>query len=390
VDRRGDPEHPMPGADVVAVPYDFRRSIVEAAERLDAVVCAHLNGASEAERHKRVTLVAHSMGGLVARVWLGVLGRWPWCRTLITLGTPHRGAPKALKWLVNGVPLRPGTTGMLRGWESVVQLLPRYRAVRDLAVAGKDEPGAALYPHELPIPWLAERAKKAYDLHEEIEQRCGDLPRRGPNTVACIGWSHPTLSAAFWRAGLLRVTKNHPDWLGLDGWERDFGDGTVPSFSALPPELDDDEHSPVRLVQRHVPLAHAEIVADLLNRPRVKAPPSQVHGPRNSLRPAALGLDLDELHAAGAPIRVTAALREVDADVSEQPVKARLRPVGDRVAGQPGRVDVPLSWDATQGCHTGELPGRPPGLYEVRVSAREVPHVGDLLATDTVAVVEGE
>lgn len=34
----------MPGAEVVAVPYDFRRSIVEAAERVDAVVCAHLVG----------------------------------------------------------------------------------------------------------------------------------------------------------------------------------------------------------------------------------------------------------------------------------------------------------------------------------------------------------
>ncbi|MGH3937797.1 MAG: esterase/lipase family protein [Pseudonocardiaceae bacterium] len=276
IDRHGDPEHPMPDADVVAVPYDFRRGIEEAAERLDAVVCAHLDGASEAERHKRVTIVAHSMGGLVARVWLGMPGRWPWCRTLITLGTPHRGAPKAL------------------------------------------------------------------------------------------------------------------NWLGLDGWERDFGDGTVPSFSALPPEMDDDEHSPVRLVQRHVPLAHAEIVTDLLNRPRVKAPPSQVHGPQDSLRPAAIGLDLDELYPARTPIRVTAALREVNADVSKQPVKARLRPVGARVAGQPGQVDVPLSWDAAQGCHTGELPGRPPGLYEVRVSAREVPNAGDLVTTDTVAVVDGE
>ncbi len=79
--------------------------------------------------------------------------------------------------------------------------------------------------------------------------------------------------------------------------------------------------------------------------------------------------------------------REVDADVSKQPVKARLRPVGGRVAGQPGRV---LSWDDAQGCHTGELPGQAPGLYEVRVSAREVPRAGDLVAADTVAVVEGE
>ena len=91
IDRRGDPQHPVPGADVVAVPYDFRRSIIEAAERLDAVVCAHLAGASQAERAGRVTVVAHSMGGLVARVWLGLLGRWP---TGITAGV--RAAARAV------------------------------------------------------------------------------------------------------------------------------------------------------------------------------------------------------------------------------------------------------------------------------------------------------
>src|SRR5438270_10217802 len=35
VDRCGDPGRPVAGADVVAVPYDFRRSIIDAAERVD-------------------------------------------------------------------------------------------------------------------------------------------------------------------------------------------------------------------------------------------------------------------------------------------------------------------------------------------------------------------
>ena len=380
IDRRGDPRHPVPGADVVAVPYDFRRSIVEAAERLDAVVCAHLAGASQAERAGRVTVVAHSMGGLVARVWMGLLGRWPWCRSLITLGTPHRGAPKALNWLVNGVPLLTGTTEMLRAWPSVVQLLPRYPVVRDV------EADAARYPHQLPVPWLADRAKEAYDLHVEIEKVWGDLPRRGPETVACIGWSHRTPDAAFWERGRLRVTKDRPTWLGLDGWEKDFGDGTVPSVSALPPEMDQYEHSPIRLVERHVPLAHAAVVADLLERQLKRRPPTQIHGAEDGEHPPTMGLDLAELHPAGAPIRVEATLREVQADVGGQRVWARLRPVGGR-----GGVDrAQLSRDAVQGGFEGELPGQVPGLYEIRVSAREVPGAGDLVATDTVAVVEGD
>jgi pimeloyl-ACP methyl ester carboxylesterase len=322
IDRRGDPNHPEPGASVVAVPYDFRHGIVEAAERLDAVVCAHLAGISDAERAARVIVVAHSMGGLVARVWIGLLGRWPWCRTLITLGTPHRGAPKALNWLVNGVLLK-GPTEMLRGWPSVVQLLPRYPAIRNTAVARLDAPGAALYPFELPVPWLAARAKAAYDLHVAIETVWSDMPRRGPETVACIGWSHQTPNAAFWDGTRLRVTKHQPDWLELDGWDKDFGDGSVPRFSALPPEMDNHEHSPVRLAERHGPLAHAEVVADLLARQLNRRPPARIHGAEGGEHPPTLGLDLDELHAAGTPIRVTAALREVDADVSGQPVKAR-------------------------------------------------------------------
>jgi len=384
IDRGGDPRRPVPGADVVAVPYDFRRSILEAAERLDAVVCAHLAGASQAERAGRVTVVAHSMGGLVARVWMGLLGRWPWCRALITLGTPHRGAPKALGWLVDGVPLLRGTTEMLRSWPSVVQLLPRYPAVRDTTVADDDAPDAALYPHQLPVSWLAAPAKAAYDLHVEIEKVWGDLPRRGPETVACIGWSHRTPDAAFWEHGRLRVIKDRPSWLGLHGWEQDFGDGTVPSFSALPPELDQHEHSPVRLVERHVPLAHAAVVADLLQRQRRRMPPAQIHGAPAGEHPPAIGLDLDEVHPAGVPIRLGAALREVEADVGARPVWARLRPVGGA-----GHVDAPLGWDPAQGGFDGELPGQAPGLYEVRVSAREVPGAGDLEATDTVAVVEG-
>ena len=134
-----------------------------------------------------------------------------------------------------------------------------------------------------------------------------------------------------------------------------------------------------------MPLAHAAVVADLLERQLKRRPPTQIHGAEDGEHPPTMGLDLDELNAAGAPIRVEVALREVQADVGGQGVWARLRPVGGR-----GGVDVQLSWDAAQGGFEGELPGQVPGLYEIRVSAREVPGAGDLVATDTVAVVEGD
>ncbi len=78
--------------------YDWRQSIPRAAEtlagKLDEVVAAHGAGVE-------ISLVAHSMGGLVSRYYLESgnydkrkgHGR---VRRLLTLGTPHRGAPLAL------------------------------------------------------------------------------------------------------------------------------------------------------------------------------------------------------------------------------------------------------------------------------------------------------
>lgn len=377
VDRRGDPRHPVPGADVVAVPYDFRRSIVEAAERLDDVVNAHLDGVGEGDRAGRVTVVAHSMGGLVARVWMALMKRWPWCRALITLGTPHRGAPKALDWLVNGAAGLGVARATMRTWPGVYELIPRYRAVQDSAT------GAAVYPHELPIGWLTGPAREAYDLHVQLEQACGDLPVRGPETVPCIGWAHRTPDAMFWSEGKLRVTKQHPDWLGLGGWEQDFGDGTVPSYSALPPEMDNHVHGAVRVMERHVPLSHTALVTDLLTKQQTRVAPTPVHGGEPDRSPA-LGLDLDDVNPEGEPIPVRADIREVNADLRGQVVWARL--------SQPMKppVDVRLDWDEVEKGFVGLFPAQAPGLYEVRVQAREVLAAGDLVCSDTVAVVTGD
>jgi hypothetical protein len=73
----------------------------------------------------------HGQG--IGGAWLGPLGGWEVCRALVTLGTPHRGAPKALDWLVNGprvggLPV-PRTADVLAEWPSMFELLPRYPGV---------------------------------------------------------------------------------------------------------------------------------------------------------------------------------------------------------------------------------------------------------------------
>ncbi|MGH8904366.1 MAG: esterase/lipase family protein [Egibacteraceae bacterium] len=396
VDRRGDPKHPVRDADVVVVPYDFRRGIVEAAERLDAVVRGRQNEVSEAEQAARVIVVAHSLGGLVARYWMGMgpEPRWEWCRALITLGTPHRGASKALNWLVNGVRLcgarLSGPSELVWDWPVVAELLPRYPVVRNLAVPA-DQADGKWYPHQLPIDRLAGPAEKAYDLHVDIERAWWQMPRDGPEMVACMGWSHPTLDACCWDGASLEVKKEPPDWLDLSPrWKQDFGDGTVPAYSALPPELDNHTHSPIRLTDRHVPMACSERILELIMDSEGGGSLKRVLRGMAGERAPALGLDVEELHAAGQPIPVTATIREAEADLAGQAVWARLRPAAEGAGAlTAGRVDARLDWDSERGRFQGVLPGQPEGLYQLEVKAREVPHGGDLETADTVAVIDG-
>jgi Lecithin:cholesterol acyltransferase len=116
------------GVDVLRVPYDFRQSVAVSAEVLGRAVSAAVGDSG-----REVIVVAHSMGGLVARYWIGVCGGWRRCRALVTLGTPHRGAPRALDWVFNGAGVgglrSRAATQVLRGWPSVFELLPQYPAV---------------------------------------------------------------------------------------------------------------------------------------------------------------------------------------------------------------------------------------------------------------------
>ena len=89
-----------PDATVVAFPYDFRRSVEHIANDLDRVVRERAQG-------RRVVLVAHSMGGLVAAWWWAFLSEGIDVAEIITLGTPYRGAAKALNVLVNGMRIGP-------------------------------------------------------------------------------------------------------------------------------------------------------------------------------------------------------------------------------------------------------------------------------------------
>ena len=117
-------------------PYDWRRDNRVAARHLAERAPRWLQAWRErsGNRDAKLVLVGHSMGGLVARHYLEVLGGWRDTRMLVTFGTPYRGSLNALDFLCNGFkkgigPIGLDLTRLLRSLTSVYQLLPRYPVV---------------------------------------------------------------------------------------------------------------------------------------------------------------------------------------------------------------------------------------------------------------------
>ncbi|MGF1599744.1 MAG: esterase/lipase family protein [Acidimicrobiales bacterium] len=115
----------LPGQ-VTAFPYDWRLS-----SRVNGKAFAGYLERAVADWRKlsnnraaRAIVVAHSMGGLVSRWAIEKEGAHEHVSRLVTLGTPYRGAAKALDALANGLRLPKRVGPRL---DSVVQSLPSVR-----------------------------------------------------------------------------------------------------------------------------------------------------------------------------------------------------------------------------------------------------------------------
>jgi hypothetical protein len=297
-------------ANVVLFPYDFRVGVPAVAERLKAEIGIRLAGLTGAARHRRVIVVAHSLGGVVARYWLGPLGGWPDCRALITVATPHQGVPKALDWLLNGVRVKSMTlrsvTDVLREWPSSYDLLPSYPAV--LLPAGQATPASRpLRPLEMePIAGseFAPRVRRAAGTSAEIAASWAALTGRGeaPALTVVLSRRHPTPNRAVLVGRQLRVTRDDPEWLPHCGWR---GDGTVPAISAIPPEFDGDHDDLREVPDRHQAMASASVIVDIIRR-YTRGATARPPGPKASA--PGLDLEFDEVAPARQPTALVAAL----------------------------------------------------------------------------------
>lgn len=223
-----EPRDAGPGrpADLVPFAYDWRLSNRANARRLQTVVEPILDRvrAEPGRSDAKLVFVCHSMGGLVARYYVDVLGGHEVTGKVITLGTPHRGALNALESLVNGVkkgfgPLKIDLTGLARSMPSLHQLLPEYACI-------ETDHGLAKTT-EVAVPELrSSDVADAMRFHLEL--------RSGIAAHADTYRSHPILARTQPTATTARLVDGRVVTLRTIEGRDEAGDGTVPRLSASP------------------------------------------------------------------------------------------------------------------------------------------------------------
>ncbi len=363
--KAGHIENPEP-ANFFEFPYDWRRDNRVAARQLQRLIeqrlsqwrdyCGYLDA--------KVILLAHSMGGSVARYYLEVLEGWPNCRALITFGTPYRGSVDALNYLANGYKkLFIDLTEVMRSFTSVYQLLPIYQVIK----VGQEYQRVA---ETKAIPQVEKaRAEQALTFHRDIEAAVNrhwqDATYRDQyKTIPIVGTRQPTLQSAELTEGRLTVSRAIPAW--IDPLLQD-GDGTVPRLSAIPIELS-NEYRDTFFAERHRSLQANDQVLNALYE-RIKQMQvrglSVIRGPSISpdkAEKAAISLELDDVYWADEPVAIKAQLINSREDPGR--LIACLKPVGIAVTPIEGNFqELEAGWVLSL-----ELA---PGLYRLEVRTRQ-------------------
>ena len=330
------------GVNLHKFPYDWRRTIRHAARELEAKMATWLAAwrARSGDAGAKAIFLAHSMGGLVCRYYLEVLGGWRACRHLITFGTPHRGSLQPLQYVVEGYPLLPNVdlTTLARSCTSSYELMARYPCIKsgdewlrisDIEVGGRRLTEASLLHKEL----------------DEAIERNRALPNYpGYRLLPVIGSAQPTRLtanvAANGKLEFLDTDSRHPNLMG---------DGTVSEIGALPPE----QPAPWYLGTHHTELpVSREATTHVTNMLRIGN-----FAPDTMLGSSLFTLAIPDAFRVDAPLKGTVSS-------GQQSSEARLV-VSDEGTGQVV-AELDLSVD---GPTEFEAPVPAAGLYRVRVSS---------------------
>ncbi len=230
------------GKDLFTMPYDWRESNVLTALELRNKI----NEVQDVCQCDKVDLVAHSMGGLVARQYIQSDKYENDVDQLIFLGTPHLGAPKSylmweggennigftdrfMKLLLNKEAKKAGFSSLFdyirnRPIPSVQELLPTYDYLRD-----KSTGNLRVYSNNYPQNTFLENLKGGVpNLLDKVKVTniVGELGATSTiNTIRIV----PSTNLPLWEHG-------YPDGfyekIGDMGLEKGSGDGTVSNLSS--------------------------------------------------------------------------------------------------------------------------------------------------------------
>jgi alpha-beta hydrolase superfamily lysophospholipase len=244
---------------VLTFAYDWRRSIESAATALAAAAERHLeqwrrswqNIPLEERRQlpePKLTLVGHSMGGLVARWFAEVGGGRNLIRQIITLGTPFAGSLNAVQVLANGdyLPrglLAPALRDTARTFSGLYELAPLYQCVEDYSHPTLRTITAADIAS---VGANTDRAAAAIEIHKRLSAAVQAAGAARSPIRALVGTQQPTLQTVRFHEGTATFAKQ------LRG-EDHRGDGTVYRYSAAPRGVE-----PLPLPQTHGALAKTE------------------------------------------------------------------------------------------------------------------------------------
>jgi pSer/pThr/pTyr-binding forkhead associated (FHA) protein len=212
------------GVDLLEFPYDWRQDCRESARRLSAAVDEWR--ARTPAANEPISIVAHSLGCLVARHYLERLGGRDVVDRLIMMGAPHRGSPRAIGTLLEGPGIMPleradqRVGDVLATFPSVYQLLPS-----DACVSNGGAPFNCLED----TSWLPEQAhpllRNAHAFHAELGTTTG-VP-----AVCIFGYGVETPTR-------YELRRDRTGEMRVERLEAGGGDDTVPETNAVVPGSD--------------------------------------------------------------------------------------------------------------------------------------------------------
>jgi pimeloyl-ACP methyl ester carboxylesterase len=356
--RQPTPDRP---GNLLPMPYDWRLSNRYTAAWMAPTIQRELDrwqaqGGRYADA--KVTFVAHSMGGLVAR-WYAAHQGADHTGKIITFGTPMRGSMNAVDQLVHGAPsslgpLRGLITDLSRTLPSLHQLLPAYACV-------VGDPGAE--PTHLAADQLpggnTTMVADGLAFYEQLETAEAGSAAYAKSLHAIVGTNQPTQSTVRFSGGdaVLLSTYGDEDYLG---------DSTVPLVGAIPAGLAMDTNTVHHVPDNHGNLQRNAAALDELEAV-LTAKPVVIKGDLK----IPISVTVPQVVAAGQPLEVTVAV----APGSKPGLHATLRPAVGKGTGTTRvlRLDGGLARasfeDLRPGAYLVDVTGAAPGSPVAPVSA---------------------